>query len=83
LFDALLGVYGGVQCRCYFDPAQGTLAALEMYPDAEADPCEVYFSDYREFEGRLMPSRMEVRFGDEIFGQFKFSEIKLEKETKP
>jgi hypothetical protein len=53
---------------------------MEMYPDAEADPCEVYFSDYHEFEGRMMPSRMEVRFGDEVFGQFKFSEIKLEKE---
>jgi S1-C subfamily serine protease len=83
LFDVLLGIYGGVQCRYYFDPAQGTLAAMEMYPDAEADPCEVYFFDYHEFEGRLMPSRMEVRFGDETFGQFKFSEIKLEKETKP
>ena len=83
LFDVLLGVYGGVQCRYYFDPGQGTLAAMEMYPDAEADPCEVYFFDYREYEGRLMPSRMEVRFGDELFGQFKFSEIKLEKETKP
>jgi S1-C subfamily serine protease len=82
-FDVLLGVHGGVQCRWYFDPAQGTLAAMEMYPDAESDPCEVYFSDYHEVEGRLMPSQMEVRFGDDTFGQFKFSEIKLDKETKP
>ncbi len=83
LFDVLLGIYGGVQCRYYFDPAQGSLAAMEMYSDAESDPCEVYLSGYREFDGRLMPSRIEVRFGDELFGQFKFSKIRLEKETKP
>ena len=26
-----------------------------MFPDEESDPCEIYFSDYREFDGRWLP----------------------------
>ena len=60
----------GVECWFYFDPAGGELLALEMYPAENADPCEVYFSDYRRMDGRLLPGRMEVRIADELFGVF-------------
>ena len=36
--------------------------------DPEGDPCEVYLSDYRTVEGRMLPFRMDVQFGNERFG---------------
>jgi hypothetical protein len=53
-----------VECRFLVDTDRGQLAALEMFPDEDADPCEIYFSDYREVQGRLLPHRLEVRCGD-------------------
>ena len=54
LVDVLVGSHKGVECRFYFDPADGHLLAMEMFPDEDADPCEVYFSDYREVDGRVL-----------------------------
>ena len=67
LFDVLAGPYRDVDCRFYFDPADGRLAALEMLPEEDTDPCELYFSDYREVEGRQFPHRIEVRHGDNVY----------------
>ena len=67
LVDVLAGIHGGVQCRYFFDPAEGLLLAIEMFPEEGVDPCEVYFLDYRELEGRWLPGRLEVRFGDEQY----------------
>ncbi len=69
--DVLLGLHGGVECRFLFDPADGRLLAVEMFATEDADPCEVLFTEYRELNGRLLPSRMEVRHGDDLYGVFK------------
>jgi serine protease Do len=76
LVDVLVGVHRGVECRFYFDPKQGQLLAMEMFPDDDSDPCELYFADYREIDGRLWPGRIEVRYGDELFAAFKVNEAK-------
>ena len=55
---------------------------MEMFPDDDADPCEVYFSDYREVDGRWLPGRMEVRYGDETFAMFKLEKFNFEKAAK-
>jgi len=83
LVDVLLGSHKGVDCRFYFDPKDGVLLAIEMFPNEDSDPCEVYFSDYREIDGRLLPGKMEVRYGDEKFAAFKLNEIKAEKGGAP
>ena len=44
----------------------GQLAALEMYPDLNVDPCEIYFSQYRDVEGRLLPHRLEVELAERL-----------------
>jgi hypothetical protein len=75
LFDVLLAVGGGVESRFYFDPTDGALVAMEMWPAEGVDPCEVYFDDYRESEGRWMPHRLEVRHGDATFNVFTLTEI--------
>ena len=30
----------------------------------DEDPCEVYLSDYQAVDGRQLPHRIEVRYGD-------------------
>jgi hypothetical protein len=47
--------------------------------DENADPCEIYFSDYREANGRSLPGKMEVRYGDLPFATFKIETFKAEK----
>jgi S1-C subfamily serine protease len=66
LLDVLSATHGDVECRLLFDPAEGQLVALEMYPDADVDPCELYFGDFKEFEGRMLPARIEARHGDQF-----------------
>jgi S1-C subfamily serine protease len=79
LADVLVGTHKGVHCRFYFDPAEGHLVALEMFSADDADPCELYFSDYRESAGRFLPGKIEVRHGDERFATLKPAELKAEK----
>jgi serine protease Do len=79
LVDVLVGIHGGVECRFLFDPAEGFLLALEMFPEEDVDPCEVYFLEYREVEGRWLPGRMEVRFGDQQYATFQLDTFDLEK----
>ncbi len=81
LLDVLSASHGGVDCRLYFDPADGQLAALEMTPEVDADPCELYFSDYREFEGRMVPGKIEVRHGDGVYNVFQCKEFALDEEA--
>ena len=78
LFDTLVGTYRTVDVRFYFDPANGQLVLLELYPGQHVDPCEVYFDDYRDVNGVQMPHQMEVRYGNGIFGDFKWKQITME-----
>jgi serine protease Do len=38
--------------------------------DRQADPCELYFSEFKDEAGRVVPHRMEVRNGDKRFAMF-------------
>jgi hypothetical protein len=50
-----------------------------MFPDEDTDPCEVYFSGYRNVGGRSWPGRIEVRYGDELFAVFQVMDVRAEK----
>jgi S1-C subfamily serine protease len=78
LAEVLSGTYGGVECRFYFDPQGGQLALVEMWPEEDADPCELYLSDYEEVEGRMLPRHLEVRHGDGIYQTIDCKEYQLE-----
>jgi hypothetical protein len=82
LAEVLIGSHKDVECRFYFDPSDSRLLALEMYPNEDSDPCEIYFSDYRESDGRFVPGKMEVRYGDDTIALFKLKEFKAEKGEK-
>ena len=68
--DVLIGTHSVIECRYYFDPKSGHLTSIEMYPDLGIDPCELYFSDYKEVNGHLMPHHIEVIHGEVIYGEF-------------
>ena len=75
LADVLVGLHAAVECRFLVEPTRGRLLALEMYPFEDADPCEVYFDEYEEVEGRFLPRRIEVRYGDGEFGVFELEQF--------
>jgi len=78
LADVLVCLHAAVECRFLVDPITGRLLALEMIPVEGADPCEVYFEGYEEFEGRFLPRHIEVRHGDAEFGVFELHEFALD-----
>jgi hypothetical protein len=83
LYDVLVGTTEGVECLFYFEPASGMLVALEMFPDGtNGDPCEIYFLEYQEYAGRHFPRRIEVRYGDSLFGAYEVAKVELNKNPK-
>jgi hypothetical protein len=80
LFDVLVGTAEGVECLFYFEPTSTALVLIEMFPDgSNADPCEVYFHEYEELEGRQLPRRLEVRHGDSVYGIYELTKADLHK----
>ena len=71
LVDVLIAAHDDVECRFYLDPDKGHLVAMELYPQQDVDPCELYFDEFEEIEGRILPRRIEARHGDEYNFEFK------------
>jgi S1-C subfamily serine protease len=69
LADCLAGIHGGVESWFYFDPVNANLLGIEMQTSDDEDPCEIYFSDVREVEGRNLPHRWTIRHGDDVFAE--------------
>jgi serine protease Do len=80
--DVIVGTTEGVDCHFMFDTVDGSLIAIEMYPAVDTDPCEVYFSDYRESEGRFFPHRLEIHYGDNLFAIMTITKVDLKKESE-
>ncbi len=55
--------FGAYMGKWFFNQADKRLRALEVRLEDNEDPCEVYFSDYREVNGRSLPHRLEVHYG--------------------
>ncbi|HEY1783939.1 MAG TPA: trypsin-like peptidase domain-containing protein [Pirellulales bacterium] len=83
LADVLIGTYGGVETRFSVDPGDGALRQIEMWADDDTDPCELYFADYHERDGRMLPGRLEVHFGDGIYQVFTCKRFQFEPVGEP
>ena len=53
------------------------LLAFEVAVTKDDDPCEVYLGDYRAVDGRQLPHRIEVRYGNDAYGVLTVKEYKL------
>ena len=78
LADVLVGVNNVVETNFVFDSKSGELALVEMFGDAEQDPCEVRFLDYQPRDGRRFPTRIVVHFGDKQVAEVRWSKIDLQ-----
>jgi S1-C subfamily serine protease len=81
--DCLVGIYGGVETRFYFDAIEGDLVGIEMQAADDQDPCEIYFSDYRPVQGRRLPYRWLIRHGDEQFADLRITSYKWPSSVDP
>ncbi|MDA7977703.1 MAG: trypsin-like peptidase domain-containing protein [Pirellulales bacterium] len=77
LVDCLVGEHGGAECRFLVDPSSGQLLALEFYPEKNSDPCEVRFSNFQQIEGRVWPTEIQVRFGNQTHQKFQVTGVEL------
>ena len=64
LADVLVATYDMLETRFYFDAGSGELVALEMFPDADVDPCELYFQQYATQGNQRIPTSIDVVHGD-------------------
>jgi len=71
--DVVDAIHKDAHVRCYFDPTTGHLRLLEFYSADDTDPCELYFEDYVDFDGRQVPSRFEIIIGDDPYPSFQFT----------
>jgi len=76
LTEVLVATYDVLETRFYFDSTNGRLVALELYPDSDVDACELYFRDYESIDGRLIPSTINIVFGDQRFDTIRVNAIK-------
>ena len=66
-------------CKWYFSRKDHTLLGFETYITKDGDPCEVYFFDYKEIEGRKLPHKIEVRYGDKRYAILTINKYTLSK----
>jgi hypothetical protein len=66
--EVLLTEHAAAQGKWYFALADQKMLGFELAVSKDDDPCEVYFSDYRPVDGRQVPHRIEVRYGNDGYG---------------
>jgi S1-C subfamily serine protease len=62
--------HGAIPAKWFFAQKDQALLGCEVTLAPDRDPCELYFSDYKKVEGRDLPHRIEVRYGNGRFGTF-------------
>ncbi len=73
LVDCLVGLHDGLEFRMLFSPANGDLVGLEMFVGDDADPCIVHFSDIADIDGKRLPQRWQVFYGDQEFSDLRIT----------
>jgi hypothetical protein len=63
--------------KWFFAGTDQKLLGYEVRLQENEDPCEVYLSDYRAVEGRLLPHRLQVIYGNGHYGTFDITSFKL------
>lgn len=82
LADVLVATHNVVEARFLFDPPTGRLIGMELFPDAQVDPCEVTFEDFRAVDGRQLPHVFLVRWGDTVYGRIQWESVEMAAEVR-
>jgi S1-C subfamily serine protease len=54
---------GEIDAVVYTSPEDGSIDCIELIPDQQTDPAEIYFDQYREVDGKSIPSKIRLHFG--------------------
>ena len=65
--EVLRTKHAAFEAKWYFDRNDQTLLGCEAFTAKDEDPCELYFGDYRSVDGRQLPHRVEVAFGNKRY----------------
>jgi S1-C subfamily serine protease len=69
--EVLVAKHAVFTTKFYFSKDTQQLLAFEVKSDEEDDPCEVYLADYKKVpSGQMLPGRIDVRFGNDLYGTF-------------
>jgi hypothetical protein len=80
--DVLVATRGVVENNFVFDQSNHRLLAMEMYPDVESDPCELYFDDYKVDGELTVPGTIRFAFGSKPPTSIRIQQIEfLENES--
>ena len=60
--------HAAVECKWFFDQKNANLIYAEAFTVENEDPCEVHFNEYQAVDGRQLPHRIDVRYGDKKYG---------------
>lgn len=75
--EVLATEHAATSSKWYFSKADQRLLGAEVTVVRDEDPCELYFHDYKPVEDRLLPHRIEIRFGNGRFGLLTVKQYKL------
>jgi serine protease Do len=75
--EVLRTEHAGIAGKWYFSQKDHLLLGFEIKVEEDGDPCEVYLSDYRSVDGKMLPHKMEVRFGNDRYGAFTINRYQL------
>jgi serine protease Do len=76
--DCLVGFFEGMEVRFFFAEDAGDLTGIELFTADDADPCEISFHEFKEFDGRRLPGRWVIHHGDEVFAELVISDWSVE-----
>ncbi|MDA1013241.1 MAG: trypsin-like peptidase domain-containing protein [Planctomycetota bacterium] len=75
--DVVITVEGATQCRWYFSKDKPALVGFDTQVLEDSDDCEVRFQEFKEFEGRKLPSLFLVRSAGRDFLTFRLENVVL------
>jgi serine protease Do len=75
--DVLHTEHAASHVKWYFTQNDAKLLGFELSISKDDDPCEVYLSDYRAVDGRQVPHRFEVRYGNDTYGVLTVKTVQL------
>jgi len=75
--EVLTTEHAATPVKWYFARDDQRLLGFEVTIAKDQDACEVYLADYRTVDGRSLPHRMEVRFGNEPFAVLNIGRYQL------
>ena len=83
IFEVLVGTYNVIQeTRFLFDAQTGHLRGMEMSLNNSTDRCEIVFAEYKDHDGLLIPHKLRIHHGTQLFATIEVNRAEIKAATK-